>query len=246
MTHRHDPSTTKIDSLLRNCTLVAVREVTGKSDEEILRAFLARGYEWNRGTRMDQYEGATNDLGFKTKRVSVWKTENDSPEFSEKYKTVDTGRVSMWGHRIVMTIRQTLTVGSFGRRYKKGTFVVSDGGHAFVIRDGVVVDTNLESRGQMRRRKLVAAFEVINPAPSRKLVATRLKRNSDPVVKFSPLGKTKQVRQVERDARRVAWELATNEQLPGVRLSQITSRTGYTRYDAAWDVRRGRLIIVKP
>lgn len=238
------PQNTKIDHLRSNCTLVAAREVTGKSDEEIIAAFLARGYKWNKGTHASVYINAIRDLGFTVERTVVAKE-------GEKDRLKFTGRTNMWGNEVYRYERAALTVGAFAKKHKRGTFVVSDGGHAFVIRDGIVVDPNLERRGAMRRRKLVDAYKVVDAAPSRKLVETRLKRNADPYVKFAPVrGKLRPAEALARHfyLKKAFGDGAVREfgkpVIPvKVRLSEIVANTPYTRGDAAWDIRRGRLIV---
>ena len=127
----------KIDNFTNNCTLIAVREVTRLSDEEILTAFRKVGYVDNKGMRNSQWTKAAQMLGCKLSKVD------------NRYDKVG----QSW--------RERMTLAMFCREYPYGTYFVSVSGHALVIRDGKIIDHNYGMTWSPSR-KVVFAHRVVN------------------------------------------------------------------------------------
>jgi hypothetical protein len=217
-------SPTQIDGLRRNCTLVAVRDVTGADDLTIIKEFLARGWKPHRGAHEYQYMGVVRALGFTVEEVDTY--------------LQCRGHIRGWRRRAACY----MSLGVFCRTFKEGAYVVHNRYHAFVIRDGHVVDPNFGNKRMMRRR-IVGAFRVLNAAPSRHVdvEARKLRRNSDPMVSFA-------ARSVRRKGTK-SWRIEMNALLYAhnkggvVLLSDLTKAVPeYTRSFAAWDIQRGRLV----
>lgn len=213
-----------IDQLANNCTLVAVRELTGASDEDVIQAFLAHGYVRGRGTHSCTYLNALRDLGLVALEVDV-KIE---------------GR-SAWNDR--------MTLGMFCRTYTRGVYLVKVSHHAFVVRDGIVVDPNVS--GKKLRRRVIQAWSVPGAAASRYLAknAHKIKRGSDPLVYFHGPSHRHSGNSLRKEnqaglyiIQHGEWTETPHGLLKTVRLSEILSNTDYDRRDVAFDLKRGRLV----
>ena len=131
-----------IDGFRNNCTLVAVREVCGRNDEEILAAFRRHGYRDNHGMYPEKYHAAAKELGVEFGPV--------------KYAIQIIPIASVEGYR-----RRPRTIFRVLKALPRGTFFVSTRGHVLVVRDGVVVDPNWKGRAAMGR-EVVSVVEVLN------------------------------------------------------------------------------------
>lgn len=131
-----------------NCTLVAVKEVSRKPDEEIFKAFRKNGYRDNQGMYNTQWTKAAMDLGLQLEKVEVIARNTDNGYLTYARNTLN----------------------DFLRAHKKGTFLLSVRGHALAVRDGRVVDHNKRD-GAGLRRGVMAAWRVIN-APVVAVMAT--------------------------------------------------------------------------
>src|SRR5262245_48845540 len=108
-----------------NCVLVMLKELTGKSDEEIFAAVRRHNYRDNHGMYQHDYLKAATELGMKFGEIR-------------------------WGHdlhRFVPTsislnvderfaLRGKITISKFLKYIKTGTYMVRSPGHVFVVRDG--------------------------------------------------------------------------------------------------------------
>lgn len=217
---------TKIDGIYNNCTLVAIRELTGRADQEIIDEMLRQKWTPGQGALDSQYTRALRNLGC---------------DLGEKRYLALEGRTV--GVRAPTHKRPTLA--QFCRVHSDGVWLVSTGSHAFVVRDGRVVDPNLDHTLGARRR-ILRAWEVKNPAPSQYLRKRPLSLEGDPMVRFHGrhhrrVGSKSYVR--EYSALCYLRDTHGDYRKP-VRLSEILEKTFYTEADAKWDVRRGRLVVV--
>lgn len=236
----------KIEQFANNCTLVAVREVTGRSDEEIIRAFEEKGWKRGHGFATVRYVAIVkNVFGHSVKEVDTtipgrkmldsWVTYTDS-----------------WGDRRERFTRSyKMTLAMFSKNYPTGTYLITVPGHALVVRDGRVIDPNYSKVGMSRR--VISAFLIEDAAPSyyARSQVVPLGRGEDPLVRFVGVSQ-RSVSQdpYYRENEALLQFLRENDaswlrdNLKPVRLSTLIEKTRYLRRDAAWDILRGRLVRV--
>ena len=107
-----------------NCTLVAIKEVTGADDAAVLAAVRKHNYKDNHGMYADDYMAAARDLGIKF------------GEMKPTFQLLPTaGTISGWSAK-----RPTLK--AVIAKLTKGTFFVRTRRHVLVVRDGAVIDHN--------------------------------------------------------------------------------------------------------
>lgn len=217
-----------IDDYANNCTLVAVREISGRADQDVMDAFLKRGWKPGRGTYPHQYEGAAKDLGIELERVST--------EIAGRDAYVMTKSTDWDGGRYKANSSYYMTAKQFAEAYPTGVYLVASNRHAFVIRDGVIVDPNLNNK--RTRQRIVNARRVLNPAT--KSATTQLAEvNKDSVVRFA----TRTVRKTTSKSFRREASARVFAGGHSVRLGDLLQKTSYTIEDARWDVRKGVLVV---
>lgn len=234
-----------ISQLRNNCTLVAVKEVTGLPDEVIVKAFLAAGYVPHKGTMVHQYMRVLTNLGFKHEDVRTSKHVSMYVERRDGYDTVFSANVAFW-----------MTLGQFVREYPKGVFVVRQNGHAFVVREGRIVDPNAAKGARKHlRRRIIDAFRISDPASTTYgkdvgIETYKLKRGDNPIVYFRHMGSDRR-----RGTKGYAMEVqarhyisytmlhAAGSPVYGVRLNDLVRETTYSRSYAAYDLSRGILAV---
>lgn len=228
-----------IDELDNNCTHLAVREVTGAADADILREYLKVGWKPGEGEHVFNYRKILQALGAKiwpvptddlyNPHVEIWVKRRRSP-----WEDWEDGREMLNPARFI-------TLKEFLRRFQRGTFIVGVDGHALVVRDGRIIDLNMRSTRTSRRVK--SATQIMNPAPTRVghlLQSYQLQKGEDPMVQF--VGLT--TRGPSTAARRREFEAQSRAGNKPIRLSVLLRETSYTRRDAAWDLRTGRLVVI--
>lgn len=196
----------KISDFNNNCTLVAVKEVTQMDDAVILEAFKRHGYVENKGMKHDAWTTAASELGM---QLEVIRTE---------LNWYADGR---YGY---------MTLGQFIKANPVGVFFISVSRHAFVVRDGKVVDHNQRYRLGLRR-EVRRAKRVLNaPAIAAKETGGYVKVNIQP-----------------RFAKRVgtaSWQRYLNMTLflahnATATPEEIFANTDYTKADFAHDIKKG-------
>lgn len=239
-----DPREMKIEHFSANCTLVAVREVTGRTDREIIDAFLDAGWKPNQGFYTHKYMNIIRArFGHEIESVET-RIPGRSWSSSTYYDSY--GNIC---YRSSPTYRMTLAM--FVEAFPAGTYMVAVTGHALVVRDGRVIDPNFRKVGMARR--VVSAYLIKNPAPSHyaRHEIVPLARGEDPLVRFVGVSQ----RSRGQDSRLRENEALTHflrengtswlqDGLKPVRLSTLIEKTRYLRRDAAWDILRGRLVRV--
>jgi hypothetical protein len=125
-----------------NCVLVAIKEVSGRDDVDILAAVRKHGYKNNHGMWKHDYDKALTDLGM---------------ELGSTIQAYDLRKVCGADQFKPITLR---TVLSYLKR-KTGVWMVRVRGHVFTIREGRLVDTNIRKAALGRR--IVDITEVLNP-----------------------------------------------------------------------------------
>lgn len=132
----------RITYFQNNCTLVAIKEVSNRSDEDILVAVRKQGYKNNHGMWQHQYHAALADLGIKLGQP-----------------------VSAYSLRMICGADQfkPITLSTVLRylKSKTGVWLVRTQGHVFTVREGMLVDTNM--RKARLGRRVVDVTEVLNP-----------------------------------------------------------------------------------
>lgn len=236
----------KISDFKNNCTLVAAKEVSGKDDAAILEAFCKRGYKANEGVHAYTFLPALQDLGLTIKEVSV---RGSKDTFVERICS------STGYERSYYNPARFISLGAFCKKNPVGVFFVYTRNHAFVVREGKVIDPNV-TRGPKKKltRRLYGAQRIMNPASStyaeevKADVTYKLKKGDDPVVAFT-FGASDRRRgtkgyAMEYQARVYIVHKAKTGRQVGVRLSELCAQTTYERSYAAYDLKRGILKIV--
>lgn len=229
----------KIAELNKNCGLVAVQLLTGKSDKEIMDAFLKQGWEPNTGVYHEWVEEVFKILGFPFEKVDI--STNKQPRDHLRFDR-------RWGETKVSNVYRDdvrrLTLAEFCRKYDEGDFYVSVNRHALVVQNGIATDPN-NAKVSARRRVRMAyrVFGAVGKRP-RKF----LHPNEDPVVRFYG-SMERQVKSAaakrERDALYYINKKSSQTKTFEVRLSELLKNTAYNKVDAMHDIRRGRLRIVE-
>src|SRR4249920_263076 len=117
--------TEKISDYRNNCVLVALKEVSGKDDADILRGVRQFGYRNNKGMYQSDYHRAAHVIGIQLGK----------PIYSYDLKL----------HQGTMEAKAA-TLTDVVKKFDKGVFIVTTSGHAFVLRNGVLVDRNFTRR----------------------------------------------------------------------------------------------------
>ena len=117
----------RIEHYRNNCTLVALKEISGKSDAEILAAVRRNNYKNNQGMYQDDYLRAGRELG-----MIFGENKYCTTLFVDQFE----GNVS-----IKYNIPR-ITLSAILKKLGKGTFLVRTPRHVLVVRDGKMVDKN--------------------------------------------------------------------------------------------------------
>jgi hypothetical protein len=127
----------RLDDYKNNCCAVALHEVSGKSEDEVIRACLTRSKIFGRGRGMYDHEWtqAMTDLGLDSQCIIKWRTGN-------------------------------LTLKQFCDENPTGVHIVQVKRHLMVVRDGEIVDPNWRGYAGARRR-VHAAYLIHNAAAGR-------------------------------------------------------------------------------
>lgn len=130
-----------IRSKRNNCVLVALKDVSGKTDAEIFAAVRKHGYRDDRGMYTENYHRAAADLGlFLGSERHYWDLACVAGSTGPRH----------------ITVRQCV------KMFPKGAYFLKTRGHVFVLRDGIVSDPNWAHRGGMAR-KVFSVTEILNP-----------------------------------------------------------------------------------
>ena len=233
-----------IHHFTNNCSLVAVKEVSGAPDRVILDHFQNRGYIPHCGTMDHQYLGVLLDLQIKFENISTLVVGRSYLVES----TDDDGYRPFRSNPARYT-----TLKQFCKDHPEGVYLVRGNGHAWVVRDGRVIDPNVASGARKKfGRRVENAWHILNPAPStyaEKVGAEtyKLKRGEDPLVRFR-YPSTFRKRGTKCFAQEYQARCYINQfaKVSGrVRLSELINSTTYDRSIAAWDLKHGHLEVVK-
>lgn len=220
-----------IDEYSNNCTLVAVREISGRPDQEIMERFLARGWRPGHGTYAHQYLGVLIDMGHVVERVGS--------VIEGRSAYVMTKATEWTDGEYRANSAYYMTANQFRDAYPQGVYLISTGTHAFVIRDGVIVDPNM--RNKRTRQRVQRAWLVKNPATAR-VASQHAELTRDSMVKFSGRSLRRiTTKSFQSECKAVAIWVSSNEEY--VPLRTLLRGTGYSMTDARWDQRRGRLVV---
>jgi hypothetical protein len=88
------------------------------------------------------YKEYNDDMGGCITKILMYTWENG---FSNRSKSI---KIEKWGR--IKVGKSNITIGTFVKLYDKGTYIVTVRGHAFSIKDGVVVGGNREDAKKMR------------------------------------------------------------------------------------------------
>lgn len=233
-------SGTPVTEIPNSCTLRAIREVTGRSDTEVIDAFLAAGWKPGRGA---------NAFTF-INRVLIG-------SFGHRVTDI---RTASFVHTYNGTRSIYVTQSQFLASRPTGVYVVMNRDHAWVIRNGRVIDHVAKLTGG--RRRIIGAWEVhdaaesvyadsiatLTPYADRDAVrrrSMRMARGTDPLVKF--VGPSAAARRMPHTMGRRREVEARNflASRGGVaRVSELLSNTSYRRADVQWDLERRWMMIV--
>lgn len=128
-----------IDKFKNNCALVAARDLTQKPDDEIVLAFLHEGWLPNTGCYEQTILKALSRLNVSMSQVAVPRGNGNG---ARSYGNTNYFR---WNNQ-------------------SGTFLVLTPTHAFVMRDGVIVDPNI-GRERLKAR-VINAYQIFNAKAS--------------------------------------------------------------------------------
>lgn len=194
-----------LDKFSSNCSLIAVREVAAASELEILTAFRANNYVDNQGMYHRDWTKAAEDCGVKIRRLKR----------DERCTTTE------FGYRV------RCTVAEFLKMYPTGVYFVSIAQHAFVIREGAIVDPNM---GGSMRSIVHNACLVLNPKP---VAPTKF-------VKFAKFpGYWKPSKTWQR--RWAAYEYLNSGEPKSA--EDCIRDTAWTKADYRWELKRGALTL---
>lgn len=132
-----------ISSYGNNCALIALKFVSGRSDEEVIRVCLNRGFK-NHGMYNHEILRAAMDLGVQYKDMNPKNFEIPNPK-------------NYWNKKSTF-----ITLSEFIRRYPVGTFMVFVNGHVFVVQNSKIYDPNMRGPGTKRRVTKVLIIENCN------------------------------------------------------------------------------------
>ena len=132
-----------IDKFKGNCALVAVRDLTQMPDDDIVLAFLHEGWLPNQGTYEHTLKRVLSRLGVSFTQISVPKSETSNCRGARAYGNTNYFR---WNN-------------------PHGTFLMLTPTHAFVMRDGVIVDPNM--RKERLKARITGAYEIHNAKQSK-------------------------------------------------------------------------------
>lgn len=200
-----------------NCTLVALKEITGATDDAIMEAVRRNNYKNNDGMYQNDYHKAANQLGIKLGEV----------RHAYNYM-IDERRAAASSGSSYSVGSLNMTIKTFLQKMKKGCYLVRTQRHVFVVRDGVLIDTNWNKSSLGRH--IVDFTEVINPFVKEKT------------------GKLKLVRQ--RNQRKKRAGLIGEEMIKFFRSKNLicskeellNSVPGYKGNWLAWDIKRGNIV----
>lgn len=125
----------------KNCVLVALQRVSGKTDAEIFNAVRRYGYKDNHGMYEAQWISAAKDLGLELRRDDE----------------------CCWGKD---GLRRP-TLGALLKLIGAGTYLIRVHGHLLVVENRRLVDKNYRSRPSLKRR-VWRVYEVLNAAKREK------------------------------------------------------------------------------
>lgn len=209
-------TTENISGYRNNCVLVALKEVSGKSDDEIMSAVRRCNYKNDKGMYYEDYMRAARLLGV---------------EIGEQRWHYDLQRISGDQFKrltLAATIKQFL---------QRGTWLVRTDRHVFVVRDGKLIDRNWHRSASLGRR-LVDITEVKNAFVAKLDGFVR-------VVRRTPRRPGTKAFRKFQDLRHFLdmYPKTTKDQLLN-HFAQFTDGGGYDATDFAWDLKRGNVEIV--
>jgi hypothetical protein len=198
-----------------NCTLVAIREITGRSDDAVLAAVRKHGYKDNQGMYANDYMNAAKDLGIK---------------FGEMKSTLNFAKANS-STASYMTVKRP-TLGVVASQLKKGTYLVRTHRHVLVVRDGKVVDTNWNKPSL--RRETFDYVEVLNAHAPEKKGFLKSARRAGAGCKYG--SKNWHICKAAHDY------LATHTNVTANELLKNCSDKGFHRAYLNWELKRGNIV----
>jgi len=212
-----------IKSMKKNCTLVAVQLITQLPDEDIFKAFDANGYVDNKGMANYKWTQAAQDLGLQLKEVKV-------P--MEHVKCERKCRIT--GDMVESYRRKGKTLANIRDEYPVGTFFVTIESHAFVMRDGVIIDVN--SRRGKTKAFVHSLHEILNAPEVADAGGNRIVFRRRPTGRSGP----------KYDRRQEAYDFCEPRKKKGrsPTLEFVLKNTAYTQADCDYDVKQGLVYLV--
>jgi hypothetical protein len=198
-----------------NCTLVAIKEITGADDAAVLAAVRKHNYKNNQGMYASDYMAAANDLGIK---------------FGEMKSTLNFARAN--GPSAGYAMPKHPTLGVVASHLKKGTFLVRTKRHVLVVRDGKIVDTNWNKPSL--RRDTFDYVEVLNPHAPEKKGFLKSARRAGAGCKYG--SKNWHICKAAHDY------LATHKDVTAKELLDNCSDKGFHRAYLNWELKRGNIV----
>lgn len=198
-----------------NCTLVALKEITGATDDAIMETVRRNNYRNNDGMYQNDYHNAARQLGIKLGEVK-----HAYSYMSDQRKAA--GQIYGFG-------TLNMTVKTFLQKMKTGCFLVRTQRHVFVVRDGVLVDTNWNKSSLGRH--VVDFTEVLNPFQKAKIGKLKLVRYRNQRKK-----RAGEIGQAMINFFRTKTNMITTKE------ELLKSVPGYKSNWLAWDIKRGNIV----
>lgn len=221
----------KIDDLRANCTLVAARIITGKSDEEILKAARSDKVKYvdNRGLHNWQWTELYLMLGAQLGKGMY------THELRDKIPGSRRKDEDGWTRYAGITISKVMDV------LKVGTYLVTTRSHIFVIADGKLMDPNYGKAAL--GRNVTQVIEVLNPHRAERIGKLKLARGNKRQRGTRAWFAYEQMRRILVNGpltRQQLLDRCANEVAYGHNNEPVTIR--YNSTDLAWDIRRGNVV----
>jgi hypothetical protein len=216
---------TKIDELRGNCTLIAARVISGKSDEEILRVARSSkvNYVDHRGLHNWQWTNLYLGLGMQLGKAMY------THELRDKIPGSRGKDEFGWTRYAGITISKVLEI------LPEGTHLVTTMSHIFVIQDGKLIDPNF-NRACLGRR-VTQVVQVLNPHIQERKGLLRLRLPGNKRRRG-----TRAHRVYEEMKMILRQPMTRDELLSGCARAAGTGGDAYNATDLAWDIKRGNIV----
>lgn len=205
----------RIEQFRNNCVLVALKEVSGKSDAEILAAVRRHNYKNNKGMYQDDYMKAGRELG-----MEFGESKYCTFLYADEFSTMrSNGNFNI----------PRVTLSAVAKKLNKGTFLVRTNRHVLVIRDGRVIDKNW-TRTPSLGRAAIDYTEVKNAYQAEKTGVLKVARRNSR--KFGTRAYT---------IGQQAFDYIRNN--PKATAADVLKNCpGYKANWLAWDLKRGNIV----